>query len=412
MNDRYLKLLCLLFFHTTFVYLDDGSGIGRIIQAICLGGVIILLLMKRQLKLKPQYKMINGFVVVYCIAMLFISYFSKEINIDKLNQLGIGYVQDDLKLSSYTLGIMISVSVYVAFSLVEYLCSINKTIILFRVFYKTFLFYLIISDLQFLIVGETTGNEGYLVGNKFSLSYMHILCYILYKITETLECKKRKIFNKFLIFLTFAISLLTGCTTALIGMFAIVLALHLHNSELYKLLYNGYTYIAILFSGVIFMFSYSYVLDIPVIQYIIVDVLHEDLTLTGRTGIYDLMLLILPARPIWGFGVGNSHWVLAYLFGIANAQNGLVNLYIEEGLVGVVLYLLIFASIFRYSKKHIPHNFTFPLLCYIATFFFMGLVEITIDNKLLIIMSFLLAYSSSNFNSKKYGKSKYNCSNI
>ena len=358
--------------------------------------------MKRQLKLKPQYKKINGFVVAYCIAMLFISYFSKEINIDQLNQLGIGYVQDDLKLSSYTLGIMISVSVYVAFSLVEYLCSINKTIILFRVFYKTFLFYLIISDLQFLIVGETTGNEGYLVGNKFSLSYMHILCYILYKITETLECKKRKIFNRFLIFLTFAISLLTGCTTAMIGMFAIVLALHLHNSKLYKLLYNGYTYIAILFSGVIFMFSYSYVLDIPVVQYIIVDVLHEDLTLTGRTGIYDLMLLILPARPIWGVGVGNSHWVLAYLFGIANAQNGLVNLYIEEGLVGVVLYLLIFASIFRYSKKHIPHNFTFPLLCYIATFFFMGLVEITIDNKLLIIMSFLLAYSSSNFNSKKY----------
>ena len=32
MNDRYLKLLCLLFFHTTFVYLDDGSGIGRIIR--------------------------------------------------------------------------------------------------------------------------------------------------------------------------------------------------------------------------------------------------------------------------------------------------------------------------------------------------------------------------------------------
>ncbi len=33
MNDRYIKLLCLLFFHSNFVYLDDGSGVGRIIQA-------------------------------------------------------------------------------------------------------------------------------------------------------------------------------------------------------------------------------------------------------------------------------------------------------------------------------------------------------------------------------------------
>lgn len=400
MNDNYIKLLCLLFFHTTFVYLDDGSGIGRIIQALCLGGVIVLLLIKHQLKLKPQYKNINRFVIAYCIAMLFISYFSKEISIDSLNRLNLGFVKDDLRLSSYTLGIMTSVSVYSAFSLVEYLCTINKTKLLFQVFYKTFLFYLLISDLQFLIIGETTGNEGYLVGNKFSLSYMHILCFVLYKISETMECVRRKAFSRFLIILTFAISILSECTTALVGMFAIVLALQMQNSNLKKVLYNGYTYIVILFSGVLFMFFYSYVLDIPFVQEIIVDVLHEDLTLTGRTGIYDLMLSVLPARPLWGFGVGNSHWVLAYLFGIANAQNGLVNLYIEEGFVGVVLYLAIFASIFRYVKKYVPRNFSFPLLCYIAVFFFMGLVEITIDNKLLIIMSFLLAYNSTNLNSK------------
>lgn len=400
MKDRYLKILCLLFFHTTFVYLDDGSGIGRIIQAICLGGVIVLLLIKHQLKLNPQYKKINKFVVAYCIAMLFISYFSKEISADSLNKLNLGYVEDDLRLSSYTLGIMTSVSIYSAFSLVEYLCSINKIIVLFRVFYKTFIFYLVISDLQFLIFGEATGTEGYLVGNKFSLSYMHILCYVLYKMTENMECIKRRTIDRALVILTFIISILTECTTALIGILAIVLALQLQNSKLSRLLYNGYTYAVILFSGVLFMFCYSYVLDVPIIQDIIVNVLHEDLTLTGRTGIYDLMLSVLPARPLWGFGVGNSHWVLVYLFGIANAQNGLVNLYIEEGLVGVTLYLFVFASIFSYTKKYVPRNFSFPLMCYVAVFFFMGLVEITIDNKLLIIMSFLLAYNSKNFNSK------------
>lgn len=67
MNDRYIKLLCLLFFHSNFVYLDDGSGVGRIIQAICLGVVIIMLLLKGKLKLLLRFKVINVFVVAYCI---------------------------------------------------------------------------------------------------------------------------------------------------------------------------------------------------------------------------------------------------------------------------------------------------------------------------------------------------------
>lgn len=392
MNDGYLKLLCLLFFHSTFVYLDDGSGIGRIIQALCLGGVVVMLLIKRQLKLNSQYGVINKFVVGYCIALLFVSYFSRDITMKSLGNLGLGYVKDDLKLSSYTLGIMISVSVYTAFCLIEYLSSINKSIILFRVFYKTLLFYLIISDLEFLLGGGGYGNEGYLVGNKFSLSYMHILCYVLYKVSEKIECVERHMFSCILVALTFAISILTECSTALMGMLFVVFVMQMQNSKMKRVLYNGYTYLVILLSGILFMFFYSHILGDSFFQYIIVDVLHEDLTLTGRTGIYDLMIDVLPASPFWGFGVGNSHWILAYLFGIANAQNGVVNLYIEEGLVGVVMYFLVFASIFKYSKKYIPQEHSYPLLCYIAVFFFMGLVEITIDNKLLIIMSFLLAY--------------------
>ena len=400
MKDRYLKILCLLLFHSYFVYLDDGSGIGRIIQAICLGGVFVMLLLKRQFKLSSKYKVINRFVIAYCVALLVISYFSKEINFSVLDRLCLGSVKDELRLSSYTLGIMTSLIIYVDFVIVEYLSKINKTKVLFQTFYKATLFYLIISDIQFLTIGEIIGTEGYLVGNKFTLSYMHLFCYVLFKITESYNLEKRKIVDKILVFLTFAISLLTGCTTALLGFIGLMLILQVRETKLRMLLYKGQTYCVVLSIGVLFMFFYSYVLDITFVQNFIVNVLHEDLTLTGRTGIYDLMLSVLPARPLWGFGIGNSHWVLAYLFGIANAQNGVVNLYIEEGIVGMVLYFLVFASIFKFSKKYIPQEFTYPLLCYIIIFFFMGLVEITIDNNLLIIMSFLLAYSSSNLNSK------------
>ena len=405
MNDRYLKILCILLFHTMFVYLDDGSGIGRIIQSASLGGLIILLLLKRKFKLIPQFKIVNIFVIAYCIALLFISYFSRSIDVSDLDKLNFGTVKDELRLSSYALGIMISLAVYSAFVLVEYLSTINRTKILFEVFFKTLLFYLLISDCQFLISGMS-GNQGYLVGNKFSLSYMHILCYILYERLSEYKRTPNKKIKALLIILVFTFSILTQCTTALLGMLMIV-ALFKMRLQVGEIVYKLKTYFVILLCGVLFMFFYQYILVLPFVKDFIVDILHEDMTLTGRTGIYDLMTSFLFVNPIWGFGVGNSHWILAYLFGIANAQNGVVNLYIEEGLVGLILYLCIFISIFKYTKQHVPRKCSFPLLSYIVVFFFLGLVEITIDNKLLVIMSFLLAYDNNKI-IDSYAPNKYN----
>ena len=407
MNDRFLKLLCLLFFHTTFVYLDDGSGIGRVIQAICLGILMLLLFAKHKLKLYPQYKKINKYVVFYCVGLLLVSLYSKSWDIKALNQLNFGAVKDSLKTSSYTLGIMISMSIFTAFALVEYLSTINKTHILFEVFFKTLLFYIFISDIQFLIRGAANDDD-YLIGNKFQLSYMHILCYVIYERISREKIKSKKIQRWLLILLSFVISIMTGCTTAILGMFAIFLLFSYENG-IGKIVYKANSYFVVLSLGVLFMFFYNYVLDIPMIQKIIINCLHEDLTLTGRTTIFETLSIFMFASPMFGFGVGNAHWVLFYLFGYANAQNGVINLYLEEGLVGTILYFFVFIIIFKYAKQSKIKKVSFPILTYILVFFFLGLVEITIDNKLLIIMSFLLAHDSIKL---PYAKSKYNSTDI
>ena len=76
MNERFLLLTSLLLFHSIFVYLDDGSGIGRIIQAMSTVTLIALLLVKQKYKLLPQFKTINRLVVIYCIGLFVISYLS------------------------------------------------------------------------------------------------------------------------------------------------------------------------------------------------------------------------------------------------------------------------------------------------------------------------------------------------
>ncbi|MFS2923953.1 hypothetical protein AAHJ11_14315 [Bacteroides sp. 90-K9/2] len=396
MNERFLLLTSLLLFHSIFVYLDDGSGIGRIIQAMSTVALIALLLVKRKYKLLPQFKTINRLVVIYCIGLFVISYLSKDINMNSLDSLRLGN-KEDLRLSSYTLGILQALSVLTSFIYIEYLSSINKTEILFRTFYKVSLFYIIISDLVFLVIGSI-GEQGYLIGNKFSLCYMHILCYVFYYIYSY---KRNVIPNKcisiMLIIMTLLMSILAECTTTLLGMLVIVFLFNTKRRFGF-ILFKLKTYVIILSLGVLFIFFYSFILDIQIVQDFIVNILHEDITLTGRTEIYDALIPILSVRPLWGVGVGNSHWVLAYLLGVANAQNGLVNLYIEEGLTCTVLYLLIFISVFKYVKDKIAHSFSYPLLCYILFFFIVGLVEITIDNKLLVVISFLIAYDYNKYN--------------
>ena len=396
MNERFLLLTSLLLFHSIFVYLDDGSGIGRIIQAMSTVALIALLLVKRKYKLLPQFKTINRLVVIYCIGLFVISYLSKDINMNSLDSLRLGN-KEDLRLSSYTLGILQALSVLTSFIYIEYLSSINKTEILFRTFYKVSLFYIIISDLVFLVIGSI-GEQGYLIGNKFSLCYMHILCYVFYYIYSY---KRNVIPNKcisiMLIIMTLLMSILAECTTTLLGMLVIVFLFNTKRRFGF-ILFKLKTYVIILSLGVLFIFFYSFILDIQIVQDFIVNILHEDITLNGRTEIYDALIPILSVRPLWGVGVGNSHWVLAYLLGVANAQNGLVNLYIEEGLTCTVLYLLIFISVFKYVKDKIAHSFSYPLLCYILFFFIVGLVEITIDNKLLVVISFLIAYDYNKYN--------------
>ena len=47
-----------------------------------------------------------------------------------------------------------------------------------------------------------------------------------------------------------------------------------------------------------FFLLYETILAIPSVQYLIVDILNEDLTLTGRTYIYTRMLDLMDTQPL------------------------------------------------------------------------------------------------------------------
>ena len=60
--------------------------------------------------------------------------------------------------------------------------------------------------------------------------------------------------------------------------------------------------------GAIFLL-YETILAIPSVQYLIVDILNEDLTLTGRTYIYTRMLDLMDTQPCLVMGMELLHFL-------------------------------------------------------------------------------------------------------
>ena len=88
--------------------------------------------------------------------------------------------------------------------------------------------------------------------------------------------------------------------------------------------------------------------------------LQRDETLTGRTDIWQLALLIAERHPILGAGFG-GYWVtgneISEAFsGYLTAHNGLLDVYIEIGIVGIILLLLFHLGLFRKLCREFNRN--------------------------------------------------------
>jgi len=86
------------------------------------------------------------------------------------------------------------------------------------------------------------------------------------------------------------------------------------------------------------------------------DLLGKDMTLTGRTGIWSAVLDSIVKRPLLGYGYqafwlgleGESYRViLAVSWVLAQAQNGFLDIMLENGVAGLAIVLLVFVFAFR-----------------------------------------------------------------
>lgn len=321
---------------------------------------------------RGEYKCINILGIIWLSIILYSGYENQNLNYD--DETWDGIVLESMSSMRFDHVIYYSLKFFLCILYYQYLNTIKKGSIFLDYFFRLMLIYAAISDINALFYNSVDGS-GYLIGNKFYVCYVNLFVVTLYYFRNPLLEGKSKRKLKALLFVSFLIAIRTQCSTVVIGSLLMYFFAIRLNGHLRLRLYDWKTYLLGLgiFDFLFFFFTMSFI-DNPIMKFIIVDLLGEDMTLTGRLGIYAALGNLLLECPLYGFGVGNAH-MMTMMFGIGpNAQNGFFNYMLEVGLLGIIVFLFFLLLL---MKKATKHNGTYAVICFIYVMLVLSSIEVT-----------------------------------
>ncbi|HJG07526.1 MAG TPA: hypothetical protein K8V25_04670 [Megamonas hypermegale] len=350
--------------------------------------VLLILFLRVNKNQFVYFKKINIYIFIYCIYNAVLSFFSVNKDLSSIQTL---VLNTDIEYSpaSAFVGMAFALKIISLFLVIEYSILHKSFYTLLKVFFSLTMLLLIINDVLVLVNGVNFSGNGYFLGNKFQVVYMHYFAFLFYTLKKiyisSLNATKCYLF----IFWVAAISILLHCTTTLLGSILLML-FFLFRTKKIALFYNpNFTILLILFTAS-FFWLFSNILDNSYIHYFLVDILGKDPTLTGRIGIYALLDDTFLRDTVSGVGLENSHFFMSYLFGAANTQNGLFEVWVEQGLIGALLFLSIIYVMLNSARKNEFKEFTYPIVALMYVFILLGTVEITFGYRFCILLSFLV----------------------
>lgn len=255
----------------------------------------------------------------------------------------------------------------------------------------TDLLMVVLPDKFYNISGRDIGTT--LLGNKFNVAYAHLmLMFILIFLEERPKHRNRKTIIYAII--VAVICKFCDCTTAMLGC-CLFLALYFIPKKFKEIFSKPVVVIALFFLTAFLLFAFNEILTLKPIQFLIVDVLHRDATLTGRMQVYPYLYKLISNRPLTGYGYGTSIVEKVSIW-YANAQNGLLDFVIRYGcLTAVFLVLSILISAQKNNKNNARNleGKNWLVLAMVYVYMFMGIAEITYSKQFLFYIILLYACS-------------------
>lgn len=376
------SVIAILIYHVIFINLKYINGYGAL-KYMLLSIVSIFLFLKIKMFMKKKYFKTNLILISFCLSIVVSAIFNKDVYENR----------------SFLTGIFNALAIMNIFLFFEYLDCIKKVKSGINIFYRLTLFYTIITDIFiFFIPKMFLNSNNYFLGNKFDVSYIHILLLILFFQKSTFKIRENnriKLKVCLIVILTICVSIKVECSTGLIGALIVIILMILSNIKVIRTLLVSakIMLLSLVISDTILLIGTS-ILSNKYINYFIINILNKDITLTGRMRIYEGLSSVIKENLILGYGYGNSYFVLMNKIGNApNAQNGILESVINYGAVGTVLMVLLM----YFSMKGINNKTEFyPIVILIYMYIFLSSVEITLGITILPLFSILNISSKKN----------------
>jgi len=246
-------------------------------------------------------------------------------------------------------------------------------------------------------------HEYYLIGTKFTAVYMHMNLVVFWLVKHmeeknTVHLPGWMLWGAAVLFLW--ISVRVDCMTGLIGVCLLAALLFWQNTGRYetvKWLSSPLTLNLCLLISFVFPFIVGDIMQLPVMQYFVEEILGRNVNLTGRMNIYQMFADRMAGKWLLGYGYGSGNQISMKLFGYANAQNAVLHWILQSGLLGTALLVTLMTVVVRQMQRcrlESVMNIR-PLLALIYVYIVLGMVETTIDMSFILWFAVLLMYVNS-----------------
>ena len=381
-------LIFLVFLAPTSIFIPNPTTNGHIKNLIYLFLLIYTSPDFVKIFIK-KYRKYNILLIAYCLVIIFSVYY----NIDTISRYAGNYLTEEGELNlegihSIKDTLYSCIGLFTSCLYVQRISAHKEARTFLQTLFWLLLLVIIPTNFDALLKPAEEGDAAkYIVGNKFTVGYYNLyLCFLYYFLHPCLNRIWQKITLFLLIVMMFVVCYHNRCGTMTIASLAFMYLALLSSNHIRYYLYTGKTIIVLLLIVDIgFFLLVSWLLQYDFFQYMITTVLGKDLTITGRTEIFVDIQQAFSISPWVGFGYGNSQVISKYFTEANDAQNGLIDMYIQIGFLGVLVFILMIHHISKIIEKQKTGN---PIFAFIFTIIIISSVEIPFKFVFIFFLSF------------------------
>lgn len=277
----------------------------------------------------------------------------------------LAYTKGEYQFKDFLDSILYVITFYDVYSFVGLCRKKNRFGQMLSCIYNIVLLYCILTFFSVLLTGVSNNSNqaSYVFGNKFTSSYLFIFLIALYGAIHDINLWRNKIGYVILFVFSILFTLYMGCATATVTLIALLALVIISSQRIRTLMLNEKFVVFVLLASAFVAFLMEKILEIRFINDIVTVFFNKSYTVSGRLEIYNIYLIDIIKSSFW-FGYGYSNSVMKSLTGIyANAQNGLLEIMVNNGFFGVLSLLITVFLCFKNTLKD-KKSFYISLIVY------------------------------------------------